>query len=103
MTSVTSRIRSVDGVAHRRYTVLTRWLEGYECDGCREAQNDAARARFRRRAQARLPLEVRPRLLDAIHAGQPFQTALRELRLTPNQVWGLIRRTWSGQALSRPH
>ena len=33
------------------YSTLTRWLEGCACDGCREAQNDAARARFRRRAQ----------------------------------------------------
>ena len=32
---------------------------------------------------------MRPRLLDAIHAGQPFRTVLRDLRQTPNQVWGL--------------
>jgi hypothetical protein len=38
---------------------LTRWLEGCDCDGCREAQNDAARVRFRRKAQERLPPEVR--------------------------------------------
>jgi hypothetical protein len=38
-------------------------------------------ARFRRRAQGQLP--------DAIHPGQAFRTALRELRLTPNRLWGL--------------
>jgi hypothetical protein len=30
-------------------------------------------------------------LLDAIYAGQPFRTTLRNLGLTPNQVWGLTR------------
>jgi hypothetical protein len=30
---------------------LTRWLEGCDCDECREAQNDASRARRRARAQ----------------------------------------------------
>jgi hypothetical protein len=50
------------------YCTLTRWLEGWDCDRCREAQNDA-RARFRRRAQTRLPLEVRKQFLDAIYAG----------------------------------
>jgi hypothetical protein len=30
-------------------------------------------------------------LLDAIHSGQPFRTALRDLGLTSNQVWGLTR------------
>ena len=70
---------------------LTRWLEGCDCDRCREAQNDAARARFRRRAQGRLPLELRKQLLDAIYNGKPFRTVLRELGLTSNQVWGLAK------------
>jgi hypothetical protein len=34
---------------------------------------------------------VRQKLLDAIYAGQPFRGVLRELHLTPNQVWGLTR------------
>jgi hypothetical protein len=42
------------------------------------AQNDAARARFRRRAQARLPIEVRKQFLDAIYVGTPFKTAIRD-------------------------
>ena len=70
---------------------LTRWLEGCDCDGCREAQNDASRARGRARAQRRLPVEVRQQLLDAIHAGQAFRTVLRNLGLTSNRVWGLTR------------
>ena len=76
---------------------LTRWLEGCDCDGCREAQNDAARARFRRRAQARLPVEMRKQLLDAIYNGKPFRTVLRDLGLTSNQVWGLTKtdQEWS--------
>ena len=70
---------------------LARWLEGCDCDGCREAQNDAARARFRRKAQKRLPAEVRQQLLVAIYSGQPFRQILRDLGLTSNQVWGLAR------------
>jgi hypothetical protein len=38
-----------------------------------------------------LPVEVRQQLLDAISAGPPFRTALRNLDLTPNQVWGLTK------------
>jgi hypothetical protein len=78
---------------------LTRWLEGCDCDQCREAQNDAAKARFRRKAQKRLPAEVRQALLDAIYRGQPFRQILRELGLTSNQVWGLTKtdEEWSEQ------
>jgi hypothetical protein len=59
--------------------------------------NDAAKARFRRKAQKRLPAELRQQFLDAIYAGQPFRTTLRDLNLTPNQVWGMARvdREWS--------
>ena len=70
---------------------LTRWLEGCDCDRCREAQNDAARARGRARAQARLPVDTRQQLLDAICSGLPFRTVLRDLGLTSNQVFGLAR------------
>ena len=70
---------------------LTRWLEECDCDRCRTAQNDAAKARFRRRAQARLPIEVRKQFLDAIYAGKPFKIAIRDFGLTSNQVWGLTR------------
>ena len=70
---------------------LTRWLEGCDCDRCREAQNDAARARFRCKAHQRFPAEVRQQLLDAIYGGQAFRSALRELGLTSNQVWGLTK------------
>jgi hypothetical protein len=70
---------------------LSRWLEGCDCDECRQAQNDAARARFRRRSLERLPAEKRRQLLDAIYSGQPFRQALRDLGLTPNQVWGITK------------
>jgi hypothetical protein len=59
---------------------LTRWLEGCDCDRCRAAQNDAARACFRRKAQERLPVEVRQQLLDAIYDGQQFRTAIPPTR-----------------------
>jgi hypothetical protein len=36
-----------------------------------------------------LPVAVRQQLLDAICAGRPFRTVVRELNLTPNQIWGL--------------
>jgi hypothetical protein len=39
----------------------------------------------------RLPVEVRQQLLDAIYAGEPFRTALRDLGLTSNQVFGLAK------------
>jgi hypothetical protein len=76
---------------------LTRWLEGCDCDACRKAQNDAARARFRRRAQARLPVDMRQQLLNAVYAGQPFRRVLGALGLTSNQVWGLTKtdQEWS--------
>jgi hypothetical protein len=76
---------------------LTRSLEGCDCDECREAQNDASRARRRARAQKRLPVEVRQQLLEAIYAGQLFRQVLRDLGLTPNQVWGLTKtdQEWS--------
>jgi hypothetical protein len=70
---------------------MTRWNEGCSCTRCRQAQNDAARARFRRKAQERLPVEVRQQLLDAIYGGQPFRTVHRELGVTSNQVWGLTK------------
>ena len=70
---------------------LTRWLEGCGCDPCRLAMNAATKARGRARAQKRLPVELRQQLLDAIHAGQPFRTALRDLGLTSNQVWELAK------------
>jgi hypothetical protein len=78
---------------------LTRWLEGCGCDGFHEAQNAAARARFRRRAQERLPAGVRQQLLDAIYSGQPFRTILRDLGLSSNQVFGLAKTDdeWSEQ------
>jgi len=66
-------------------------LEGYDCDACREAQNEAAEARLRRRAQSRLPVELRHQLLAAIYAGRPFRAVLSDLGLTSNQVWGLMR------------
>jgi hypothetical protein len=70
---------------------LTRWLEGRDCNRCREAQNAAAKARFRRKAQQRLPVEMRQQLLDAIYGGQAFRTVLRDLGLTSNQVLGLAK------------
>jgi hypothetical protein len=54
-------------------------------------QRDAARARGRRKAQERLPPEVRQRLLDAIYAGQSFRRVLGDLGLTSNQIWGLTK------------
>jgi hypothetical protein len=40
---------------------------------------------------------VRQQLLDAIYAGQPFRTVLRDLGLTLNRVWGLTNtdQEWS--------
>jgi hypothetical protein len=57
----------------------------------------APKAFGRVRAQQRLPAELRQRLLDGIYAGGPFRTVVRDLGLTPNQVWGLTKtdRDWA--------
>jgi hypothetical protein len=34
---------------------------------------------------------MRQQLLDAIYGGQLFRQVLRDLGLTPNQVWGLTK------------
>jgi hypothetical protein len=76
---------------------MTRWNEGCSCTRCRQAQNNAARARGRSKAQKRLLVELRQQLLDAIYSGQPFRTVLRDLGLTSNQVWALTKtdQDWS--------
>jgi hypothetical protein len=75
-----------------------RWSHGCGCPQCRQAQNDTGRAYGRAGAQDRLPVEVRQRLLDGIYAGRSFRTILRDLGLTPNQVWGLTKsdEQWAG-------
>jgi hypothetical protein len=65
------------------------WHSGCRCRLCRQAHSDTQRAWKRARAQERLPVELRQRLLDAIYDGRPFRQVLRDLGLTPNQVWGL--------------
>jgi hypothetical protein len=76
---------------HAAHGTMARWNAGCSCAQCRQFQSERIRARGRRRAQERLPAEVRQQLLDAIYGGQPFGTALRDLGLTPNQVWGLAK------------
>ena len=68
-----------------------RWNEGCACAVCRRAHSDDARTRKRAKAQARLPAKVRQKLLAAIYDGQHFRATLRDLGLTPNQVWGLTK------------
>jgi hypothetical protein len=70
---------------------MPRWNSGCSCDLCRQASADDVRARLRRKAQARFPIELRQQLLEAIHAGKPFRETLRELGLTSNRVFGLAR------------
>jgi hypothetical protein len=50
-------------------------------------------------AQQRLPAELRQKLLDGVYADQPFRQVLRDLGITPNQVWGLTKtdEEWSEQ------
>jgi hypothetical protein len=82
---------NVRAVTTAEHGTSAGWHTGYRCTECRRAHSDAQRAFGRARAQMRLPVEVRQQLLDAISAGQPFRTALRNLDLTPNQVWGLTK------------
>jgi hypothetical protein len=89
--------------AHRKRSSMAahgttaRWNQGCSCTTCRRAHSDIARANKRAKAQARLPLEVRQQLLDAIYVGQPFRQVLRDLGRTSNTVWGLTRtdESWS--------
>jgi hypothetical protein len=78
---------------------MTRWNQGCSCDKCRRLQSDSARSRGRAKSQARLPLEARHQLLDAIYAGRPFRTVLADLGLTSNQVFGLAKtdKHWSAE------
>jgi hypothetical protein len=66
-----------------------RWSNGCACVQCRQAHSDTLRSYGRARARDRLHIEVRRQLLDAIYVGQPVRQVLRDLGLTPNQVWGL--------------
>src|SRR5687768_13272767 len=76
-----------------------RWHSGCRSVHCRRAHSDTQRAWRKSRAQARLPVEVRQQLLDAIYAGQPFRTVLRDLGLSSNRVFGLARtdQEWSAK------
>jgi hypothetical protein len=76
---------------------LARWNNGCSCALCRRAHSDDQRTRGRARAQQRLGVQLRQQLLNAIYTGQPFRATLRDLGLTPNQVWGLTKtdREWS--------
>jgi hypothetical protein len=68
-----------------------RWNNGCSCSVCRRAHSEAERARGRAIAQDRFPLDMRRQFLDALYSGQPFRETVRDLGLTPNQVWGLTR------------
>jgi hypothetical protein len=68
---------------------MARWNAACSCAQCRKFQSDTQRAWGRARARARLPVEMRQQLLDAIYAGQPFRTVLRDLGVTSNRVFGL--------------
>ena len=74
-----------------RHSTSAGWHTGCRCTQCRAAHAETQKAFGRARAQKRLPIELRPQLLDAIYAGQSFRTTLQDLGLTPNQVWGLTK------------
>jgi hypothetical protein len=69
----------------------SRWLEGCGCELCRLAENAAVKVRWGRRAQARFPVQVRQQLLDGYIRWPAIQGCVRDLELTPNQVWGLAQ------------
>jgi hypothetical protein len=78
-------------VTTARHGTSAGWHTGCRCTQCRAAHAETQKAFGKARAQTRLPVEPRQQLLDGIYAGQPFRTTLRNLGLTPNQVWGLTR------------
>ena len=83
-----ARVRAVPTAQHG---TSAGWHSGCRCTLCRLAHSDTQRAWKRARAQGRLPTDVRRQLLDAIYDRKPLRQALRDLGLTPNQVWGLAR------------
>jgi hypothetical protein len=88
---VTSQILTAGGVALVRPPAP--WRDGMRDVAALNAANfKAAKPGHAdgRKAQQRLPADVRQQLLDAIYRGRPFRTVLRELELA-NQVWGLTK------------
>jgi hypothetical protein len=82
------------------------WLPAQQCahSGIRQRHPTQPCAGLGRRLLKDLAANTDPaaphrdRLLDVIYGGQLFRTALRELGLTSNQVWGLTKTDdeWSG-------
>jgi hypothetical protein len=68
-------------VAHG--TLTRGWKAATATDAVKPRTAPPGRA-SRRRAQERLPVELRKQLLNAIYSGKPFRTVLRELGLTSN-------------------
>ena len=66
-----------------------RWHAGCHCTLCRGSQQHSASLGTGPSAEA--ATSRGQQLLDAAYAGQPFRTVLRDLQLTPNQVWGLTK------------
>jgi hypothetical protein len=81
----------VRAVTKARHGTSAGWHTGCRCTQCRAAHAKTQRAFGRARARQRFPVGLRQQLLGAIYAGEPFRTTLRNLGLTPNQVWGLAR------------
>jgi hypothetical protein len=85
------RITNLRVVTKAAHGTSAGWHSGCRCEECRRAHSDTQRALGRARAQERLPVDVRQQLLDTIYGGQQFRQAVRDLGLTPNQVWGLTK------------
>jgi hypothetical protein len=81
-------------VTKGRHGTSAGWHTGCRCTQCRAAHAETQKAFGRARAQKRLSVELRQQVLDAIYAGQPFRTILRDLGLTSTRcacVCGLTR------------
>jgi len=91
--STTAASRSNPTRVHRSDQLMAHRQAGTAAAAVHDADRRTPRLRkcLRARAQTRLPVEIRQQFLEAIYAGQPFRTVLRELNLTPNQVWGLTK------------
>ena len=75
-----------------RHGTRSRSGSGCRCDRCQAASAAYQREWERRKAEKRLPPNVRAELITRLSRGELLATAARALHITTNQIWGRARR-----------